>query len=241
LWITAPSQWLLDEARDSLLANKPMRLVRNGVDLQVYVPGSREQARTELELPQGIPLVVFSATSALVNPFKDGRTTLAALRQLVNCLPQVRLVALGGTTVPPGFESVAGSIIARPFEADPRKVAAYYRAGDVFAHASRADNAPLSIIEAMACGLPVVASAVGGIPEYVEHDKTGLLVPPEDAEALAAAFRRMLEDQELRARLAQEALTVAKQRYDIQDQARSYLAWYTELIRETSSDMGRDR
>ena len=233
LWLTAPSQSLLDEAQRSLLAGKPARLVRNGVDLEVFSPGSRSEARTALGLPQDAPLLLFAATDALTNPFKDGATLLAALTQLVRSKPGVRLVALGGRTMPEGYQPLANSVIARPFEADPRKVTLYYRAADVLAHATRADSAPLSILESLACGLPVVASRVGGIPEYVEDGKTGLLVPPGQAPALAAALRRVIEDRALAAELSRNGLAAARQRYHLRDQARSYLEWYRELIRET--------
>lgn len=227
--ITAPSQWLLDEAAQSMLADKPMRLVHNGVDREIFAPGSRGDARAELGLPQGVPLIVFAALGSLENPFKDGRTLLAALAELVQALPEVRLLALGGTTIPPGFEALHGAIIARPFDPDPRRMAACYRAGDVYAHATRVDNAPLSIIEAMACGLPVVASAVGGIAEYVVDGQTGLLVAPRDPKALAAALRRILEDPAMASSMGSRGAAVARDRYDLRDQARSYLAWYDEL------------
>jgi glycosyltransferase involved in cell wall biosynthesis len=232
LWITAPSQWILDEAANSLLAGKPMFLVRNGADLNIFYPQPRAQARAELNLPQGVPLIIYSGLNILTNPFKDGRTLLLALRKVIMDMPQVKLIALGGTEAPPGFEDLAGSVIARPFENDPRKVAAYYNAGDIYAHAARAENFSLSVIEAMACGLPVAASAIGGLPELVEHGRTGLLTPPQDYEAFSAAILRLLEDRALAANLAQNALKAVRERYDIRDQARTYLEWYREIIKE---------
>jgi glycosyltransferase involved in cell wall biosynthesis len=71
---------------------------------------------------------------------------------------------------------------------------------DVFALPSIAEGTPVTILEAMACGLPVVASRVGGIPEVVEHQATGLLVPPSDATALADALAMYLQDPQLAAR-----------------------------------------
>jgi glycosyltransferase involved in cell wall biosynthesis len=232
LWITAPSQWLLDEARDSLLAGKPMRLVRNGIDLETFAPRPREQARTELGLPQGIPLIVSCGLNILTNPFKDGKTLLLALRQVLKILPEARLVALGVSETPPGFEDLAGAVIVRPFEKDQRKVAAYYNAGDVYAQASRVESFSLTVCEAMASGLPVAATAVGGLPELVEHERTGLLVPPQDPAALAATLLRMLQNRAFAAAQTQNALQVARQHYDIRAQARNYLDWYAEIIRE---------
>ena len=70
----------------------------------------------------------------------------------------------------------------------------YYAAADLFVLPSRMDNFPLVLVEAMACGLPVVATRVGGIPEVVEDGVTGLLVPPNDSRALAEAINSLLDD-----------------------------------------------
>ena len=230
VWLASPSQWLLDEAGRSLLAGKPARLVPNGVDLSVFAPGDRDAARSELDLPAGRPLVLFAARDALVNPFKDGRTLLAAMGRVAREVPGVQLVALGGSEVPAGLEVPAGAVLLRPFEPDQRRTALYYRAADVLAHATLADNAPLAVIEAMASGLPVVASRVGGVPEHVEDGRTGLLVPPGDPEALAGALRHVLADPALAAELARNGLARARERHDLRGQARTYLEWYRELM-----------
>ena len=235
IWLAAPSQWLLDEAGRSLLSGIPSRLIRNGVDLEVFRPGPKAEARAELGLPAGAPLVLFAAKDALVNPAKDGRTLLAALGRLVSEVPGARLVALGGTGVPAGFEGLAGAVLARPFETDPRRMALHYRAADALAHATLADNAPLAVIEAMASGLPVVASSVGGIPEHVLDGRTGLTVPARDPAALAAALRRVLEDKALAAELSRNGLALARERHDIGAQAWAYLDWYRELIAGTGN------
>ncbi len=230
LWLSAPSQWMLDRAAGSLLAGKSMRLVRNGVDLAVFTPGDRNAARAELGLSVSRPLVLFAARDALVNPFKDGPTLLAAMGRVAREVPGVQLVALGGSEVPAGLEVPAGAVLLRPFEPDQRRTALYYRAADVLAHATLADNAPLAVIEAMASGLPVVASRVGGVPEHVEDGRTGLLVPPGDPEALAGALRCVLGDRALAAELARNGLARARERHDLRGQARTYLEWYRELM-----------
>jgi len=78
-------------------------------------------------------------------------------------------------------------------------------AADVYLNASNVDNMPLSILEAFAAGLPVVTTDAGGIPYIVEHERTGLLVPMNDCEALAAQALRLLEDAEFALRLARGA------------------------------------
>jgi glycosyltransferase involved in cell wall biosynthesis len=88
-------------------------------------------------------------------------------------------------------------------------------ASDVFVLSSRSEGMPMSILEAMAAGLPVVASAVGGIPEIVRDGETGLLVPPGDADALAAALGRLLDDDGLRRRLGAAGRERALDEFDV--------------------------
>ena len=88
-------------------------------------------------------------------------------------------------------------------------------AADVYLQPSREEGLPLALVEAVALGVPVVATAVNGIPEVVEHDVTGLLVPPDDAGALAAAIDRLLDDPELGRRLARAAADRIRPDHDL--------------------------
>jgi glycosyltransferase involved in cell wall biosynthesis len=80
---------------------------------------------------------------------------------------------------------------------------ALYDAADIYLNTSRVDNQPVSILEAFACGLPVVSTAVGGIPDMVTHGEDALLAPDDDPAALAGLLRALLRDGALAARLAQ--------------------------------------
>lgn len=85
------------------------------------------------------------------------------------------------------------------------KVAEWFKQADIFLNASFLDNAPLSILEAMAAGLPVVTTAAGGIPFLLHHEETALLCPIGDARALADQLRRLLEEPELALHIAHRA------------------------------------
>jgi glycosyltransferase involved in cell wall biosynthesis len=161
------------------------------------------------------------------------------------CDSGVVLVALGGR---PSIERIGKSEIhSRPFESDTEVVARYFQAADVYAHAARADTFPTTILEALACGIPVVATALCGIPEqvrplaldygrpdvdsrsYGEHQATGILVGPGDALAMARSFELLLGNRRLREEIGANAKCDAAERFDLEAQADSYLNWYREL------------
>jgi glycosyltransferase involved in cell wall biosynthesis len=106
---------------------------------------------------------------------------------------------------------------------------------DVFAMPSRREGFGITAVEAMMSRIPVVASGAGGIPEIVEHERTGLLVPPDDPKALAEAIVRLLDDPQLRERLVDAAETATSVRYTPEAMAASYEALYSEVLRERPS------
>jgi glycosyltransferase involved in cell wall biosynthesis len=124
-----------------------------------------------------------------------------------------------------------------PYLSDQAALARYYQAADLLLSASIAEVWGLAITEAMACGLPVVATAVGGVPEQVIswpesglEGATGMLVRPGDPAAMAGATARMLDDDNLRQSLGQNAARRAREEFDFNVQVDRYLAYYREII-----------
>jgi glycosyltransferase involved in cell wall biosynthesis len=101
---------------------------------------------------------------------------------------------------------------------------------DVFVMPSVDEALPLAITEAMLASRPVVATRIGGVPETVLENQTGLLVPPGDPNALADAVRAIIEDAELRERMGREGRRVAKKRFDLDQMVRSYESLYAALL-----------
>ena len=110
-------------------------------------------------------------------------------------------------------------------------VADILRASDVFVLSSRWEGNPLSVMEAMAAGLPVVSTAVGGVPELVRDRETGLLVPSEDAEALTRAMQALVDDPVRRQAMGAAARQYAVAHFDIRHTVRGYEQLYESLLK----------
>jgi len=101
---------------------------------------------------------------------------------------------------------------------------------DAFILSSKREGVPMSILEAMAAGLPIIATNVGGIPEIVKDGENGILVPPQDQNSLANAICRVLDDSEFAANLANRARISVEQSYSIQAITESYTKIYLSIF-----------
>jgi glycosyltransferase involved in cell wall biosynthesis len=248
LFVATPCRWLMDKIDRSTLVEgtAERRVIPYGVDLNRFRPRNRTVARRFLGLPADAHVVLFSSKEITTNPFKDWPTIREAISIAAERLTTKKMILLGLGEAR-NVESVGGAEIRfSPFLSDRDTVAQYYAAADVYVHAARADTFPNTVIEALACGIPAVATAVGGIPEQIRDfrsatsvEATGFLARERDAADLANGLVLLLGDAEMRRRLGQNAYEDARKRFDIRRQANDYLAWYHEVLRRmTSRELG---
>ena len=222
------------------------RVIPNGVDLSIFRPTEKRMAREALGLPPDAVMVLLAAHNRH-STWRDHTMLAGAVRELAVRAPGLRglLVALG---CDPPADGIAGiEVRAVRHQADPRTVARYHQAADLYLHPARADTFPTSILEALACGTPVVATSVGGIPEQVVPAQleavragnferlgcsTGLLVPPGDAGSMADAVAALAANPAVRRALGDNAACDARQRFDANGQIDSYLSWYHTIIED---------
>ncbi len=235
LYVATPSRWLMDRVEQSLMAPgvKDSRVIFNGVDDAFFAGGERAEARRALGLDPNRPVLATVAGMIRQNEWKDFALLRKALAMLGGEGAPL-LLALGEDAPP----EVVGGVEVRyvPFLHDPAEVVRHYRAADVYVHAARVETFSLTIAEAMASALPVVANAVGAVPERIRHldrgesEPTGILTPPGDADAMAGGIKRLLDDSELRERLGRNGADQANSLYRAQDQARAYAGWFEEIL-----------
>jgi glycosyltransferase involved in cell wall biosynthesis len=217
-----------EEVRRQLIDNQrlsPRNVVTiyNGVDTALYGrPVDVAAKRHALGLDGAGPLV---GTVARLQPVKDQATLLAAFERVAAVHTGARLVLVGdgaergaleGQAHRPGLE---GRVVFLGRRTDVEEILPLF---DVFALSSRSEGLPLTLLEAMAAGLPCVSTAVGAIAEAVEDERTGLLVPPEDPERLAAALLRLLKDPVLRVQMGSAGRERACSRFDLKVMTRRY-------------------
>ncbi len=206
-----------------------IRVVYNGV---TATTADANGLREELSIPADAPLV---AEVGRLCDVKGQRELIDAIA----LLPGARAVLVGADLELGGAYERALRDHADELGVTERVVFAGYRddaarvvaAADVLALPSWTEGLPLVVLEAMALGRPVVATAVGGTPELVADGETGLLVPPRDVAALTAALKRVLDDEGLRRRLGEAGRRRVAERFSSEAMTRDVLAVYDEVTR----------
>jgi glycosyltransferase involved in cell wall biosynthesis len=225
----------MDKVNQSIL--KPgivtSRVIPNGVNLNIFHPANQGDARFELGLPTDAKILLFTAYGIKKNIWKDYKTLQSTLIKIGSTGMKVLCLALGERAPPEHFGGVEIRFV--PYIGDPEKVARYYIAADLYIHPARTETFPNTILEALACGTPVVASAVGGIPEQILEGKTGFLVPSGDAQLMAKRIIQLLEDDAYRQQLGRQAADDAARRFGLERMVDEYLQVYREFLRFNAS------
>ena len=223
--IVSPSTWLAECAqKSSLLGQSETHIIPHGLDLEVFSPSSRVQAKAALKLPEDRPLIAFGAMWAMEDRNKGADLLLDGLGRLQ---ADADFLVFGSDRVPDGLSRRA---FAAGTLKDESRVAQVYTAADVTVVPSRSENLPLTVMESLACGTPVVAFRIGGIPDLIEHQVNGYLAEPFDTADLARGIAWVLEDPERHARLRAAARAKAEREYEITHIARRYLALYEDIL-----------
>ena len=196
--LVAPSRWLAGEARQStLFSSFDLTVIPNGIDTDLFQPRDMRQAREQLGIPQASSVVLFVADSIVER--RKGFSFLADALQSLKSAQNLYFVAVGRGA---SCVDLGPRLITLDYVCDERTLSTAYSAADLFVLPSVQDNFPNTALEALACGTPTVGFRVGGIPEIVRNDQTGMTVGPGDTRALAKAIEALLGDRGRRAMMS---------------------------------------
>ena len=179
----------MDLVGQSMLRPSETQRVPYGVDETIYHPADKYAARQALGIaPDAFVCLFVTTTGQAGHPYKDYFTAHRAVELVVEEIGDaVQLVCLGGVA-----RKSDDPRYRYPGRVSAEQVAAYCNAADVLLHAAHADNFPCTVLEALACGTPVIATAVGGIVDQVVDGETGFLVSHGDAGAMATCVLRLV-------------------------------------------------
>jgi glycosyltransferase involved in cell wall biosynthesis len=226
LHFVSPSRWLASEVkRSALLGRFPVSVIPYGLDTTEFAPRSKHCARELLGIPQNARVLLFVAES-VDNQRKGFRMLVEALEQCGQSIPDLMLLSLG--------QGVSQTTLRFPWlhvgsVNNDRFLSMVYSAADLFAICSIQDNLPNTVLEAMACGVPVVGHAVGGIPDMVRDGVTGMVVPVGDVGALSSGILQLFSNPERLSDMGANARRIACDEYSLSLQAKRYSALYSEL------------
>lgn len=237
LTIVCPSRWLTQRARESMLGRFAVHHIPYGIDTSVYRPLDKEQCRRALGLPAKRAVLLLSAHN-VKDPRKGRELLRAALQDLPSSLKSELLVLQMGNGGQE--EALAGGIqsIALGYNAGDRLKVLTYNAADLLILPSLADNLPLVLQEAMACGVPMVAFNVGGVADLVRPGITGALVDVPNIAGLTSAIVELVEDKQRRQDLACGCRRVAVDEFGHELQAERYIKLYRELLQRRPGSTG---
>jgi glycosyltransferase involved in cell wall biosynthesis len=203
--------------------------VHEGIDVERVEAAPAADLHAELWLPHHAPIV--GNVAALV-PHKGQRHLIEAAAIVVKKIPDARFVIAGEGELHATLERqikdhhLEKHVFLVGFRPD---VLSVHKAFDVFVMSSITEGLGTSLLDAMACGRPIVATKTGGIPEVVLEGKTGLLVPPRDHEALAAAIVRLLGDERLRQAMGAAGHARVRDRFSAERMVRDTLQIYRRV------------
>lgn len=237
LHIVTPSTWLKSRAENSVLKNQDIRLIYNGIDVAKFRRSDNLSARNDLGLPHDKKIILFLADGGKSNPFK-GWSFVEKVMNHYSSRDDILILCVGNhdSVNDDNYDNV--KYIQH---VDSQEVLAkYYSASDLLLHSSTADNFPLVILEAMSCGLPIVAFEVGGVPEVVIHKMNGYIAEYKNSDDLIRGVEFIFDlDGQDREQMSASSIKKIETDFNLDGMVRKYFDLYSELIETHERDKRR--
>jgi glycosyltransferase involved in cell wall biosynthesis len=236
--LIAPSRWMAEQAgRSALFRSAPSpEVIPNGVDPRVFRSLPQASAREALGVPTAGVYLLSGAHQG-----QEKRKGFGLLKRVLGeCARDTRFRSAGIKVlhlgeVPSAWAGADWPLIPLGQVAEEERVALAYAAADLFVLPSLEDNLPNMVLEALACGRPVVAFAVGGVPEVVRDGWNGRVVPAGDVAAMAEAILSLAADPERQTALGRNGLDLVQGHYSTAAQAQTHITLYERLLQDTGA------
>lgn len=240
LTLAVPSRWLRGEtSRSALLGDRPIELIPTSCDTRVFTPRDRRACREALGLPLDAKIVLVGATS-MGTRWKGGDLFVEAMMRLAGKAKQsgLRIVTFGKDPMDAPALAAEIAIDHIGLVRDRQLMTILYNAADVFVAPSRMENLANTVLESLACGTPVAAFDIGGMPDMIDHEVNGCIAPPFDTAKLAEGIAWTL-NQAGNDSVRQAARHKILSEFSLEQEIDKYMALYGKVLRARSSQVAR--
>lgn len=228
--VVSPSDWLLDIAKNSIISEgaAAYTLIRNGVDTKTFTPNYD---------PKDKDAKTFNAmyvvnSDLITNPYKDFSTIENMAKYLSTLLKgsdkRVRLLAVGADAPMRTLGNVTIEFLG--YISSEKELSKLYASSDVYLHAANADNYPNTILEAMSCGTPCIATSTGGVLEQITHGETGFLVERHDHRKMAEFLVILMRNQSVLREMSSKARSKIEAENNLSKMLTSYDSLYRRIV-----------
>lgn len=217
--------------RFRVACRRKVQLIRNGIETSSFTePGNPRALRSALGIPDDAKII---GTVGRLVEIKQYDLLIRSFARFKAKCQQSHLLMVGDGPLRPGLKRLAGELGLSEcvhFAGYQSQVNEYLHAMDCFVLTSRSEGTPQAVLEASMARLPIVATNVGGVPEVINHNETGILIPSGDEDALLRELQRVTEDKELGVRLGDAAQLRVQSLYGIGRMAMEYHQQYIKLL-----------
>lgn len=225
------SATLADTLRRCGVEKERLRVIQNGIDVDRFASVTRR-----LEPANTRPSRVSVGFVGRLSPEKAVGSLIRAAARVSSSHPDARYVLVGSGPERKELENLVGELGLEgkvEFWGELADMPAVYAALDILVLPSLTEGFPMTVLEGLAAKKPIVASAVGAIPDVIHDRESGLLVAPGDVDEIAAAIERLIADRSLRNRLGERGYAIVQQYYSSESMTHKYVALYEEAVAHT--------
>ncbi len=233
LTIVVPSNWLAERAKKSILSNKEVKVIYNGIDEKIFSPTKKNIARNILNLPMDKKILLFSASGGIKNPQKGGKHLIEVFNFLKN-QEDILFLNLGGDS---GVKH--SRWIDVPYIIDEKKLALYYSAADLFVYPSLVESFGLVAAESLACETPVITFNYSALPEIVDNE-VGYLAEYKNSQDLIKGIKIFLNNKTLTKNAGIKGRKKIKENFTLDKMVNNYINLYSEILQNITKN-NRDK